>query len=384
MTIQKVPPPLNVHYHLYRKIALTFFVISILLFIGIFYFTYRKVVIKIDPAYELASKEFIVDIKERPEASKNELKGRILQEILEGNFEYNVESETEEIKDEVTGMIKIINNSARGQTLVATTRFLRDDGLLFRLKKYVKVPAEGSIEAEIYADDSKKVTEEVEPSKFTIPGLSENLQKLIYAETYEPIKPNIQKIKIVFEDDLAKAKEEALKNLSKEALVRFAKNIKTSEKLLPNSIDKEIVEFKVDKEKEEKAEKLNSHLKVKFTTVLFDEEELFKLAQSNLESTLPEGKKLTEIVKESFLYSIEKYDLEGNVANLRVLIASKMSVSAENEIFAKEKIEGLTQEEALSYLKSFKEIKDVSIEFSPKWWRRIPRLKNAIKIIITE
>ncbi len=73
------------------------------------------------------------------------------------------------------GTIKIFNEySTKPQPLVATTRFLSEDGVLFRLVNAATVPGmngdePGSVEALVIADESG-VIGNIEPSRFSIPG----------------------------------------------------------------------------------------------------------------------------------------------------------------------------------------------------------------------
>ena len=69
--------------------------------------------------------------------------------------------EIAETLDEITAKITVINENSINQKLVATTRFLTDNGELFRLKKYIEAPANGQIEAEIYADAPQEIIKEM-------------------------------------------------------------------------------------------------------------------------------------------------------------------------------------------------------------------------------
>lgn len=83
------------------------------------------------------------------------------------------------------GAIEIINDSGNGQTLVATTRFLSESGVTFRLDARVFVPARGRVSAGITADQQGPQGD-VPVGRFTIPGLSSASQALIYGETSAP------------------------------------------------------------------------------------------------------------------------------------------------------------------------------------------------------
>lgn len=101
------------------------------------------------------------------------------------------------------GAIDIINESGNGQTLVATTRFLSEGGVTFRLDARVFVPARGRITAAITADQPG-AQGDVPVGRFTIPGLSAATQDVIYGETSEPTRGGVTVAGAVFtENDLA-------------------------------------------------------------------------------------------------------------------------------------------------------------------------------------
>lgn len=371
----------DVRYELYRKIALSFFAASILLFFVIFYFIYRRAVVKIIPNPEVANAEFIVDIKEKP-TKETELAGRLMQITLDGEKEHLTQSETEEALTDVTGEIAIINNSNKAQALVATTRFLSGDGKLFRLKNYAAIPSYSKVTAEIYADDPSTIVAEIAPGRFTIPGLSPSLQEKIYGETAETIFPNTGKVKIIAESDINSAKEVLLDELFKKSLIHFAKEVKSGERVLAKGVYKEILNFETDKSAGEKTPKFQGKMKAKFTAVLFNEDDLFIMAVRNLKEKIGEERKLADFNKENLLYSVEKYDMEGGTANIKVAFTAKTSISENNKILERENMMGLTKEDVEAYLRAFSEIKDVEIKMVPSWWNRMPRIKSGIEVII--
>lgn len=371
----------DVRYELYRKIALSFFAASILLFFVIFYFIYRRAVVKIIPNSEVANVEFIVDIKEKP-TKETELAGRLTQITLDGEKEHLTQSETEEALTNVTGEITIINESNKAQALVATTRFLSGDGELFRLKNYAAIPSYSKVTAEIYADDPSTIVAEIAPGRFTIPGLSPSLQEKIYGETTDKIFPNTGKVKIIAESDINSAKEILLDELFKKSLIHFAKEVKSGERVLAKGVYREVLNFETDKGVGEKTLEFQEKMKAKFTAVLFNEDDLFIMAVKNLKEKIGGERKLAEFNKENLLYSVEKYDMEGGTANIKVAFTAKTSISENNKILERENMMGLTKEDVEAYLRAFSEIKDVEIKMVPSWWNRMPRIKNGIEVII--
>ena len=94
------------------------------------------------------------------------------------------------------GNLTITNKTSISQSLVATTRFLSKEGVLFRLEKSVIVPANGSVVASVYADKIG-ASGNIPASHFTIPGLSPVKQASIYADSTVAFTGGEQAIAVV-------------------------------------------------------------------------------------------------------------------------------------------------------------------------------------------
>ena len=176
---QTINPPLNI----YKKIALSFIILTLILIGVIFYFTLSYAYINVYPKQTEISTEFNFIVVEDPNAENIEegiFNGKIIDQTVEGEKVFTTTGTKQRVGD-IVGTVKLINNLSRDQVLVATTRLLTAEGVLFRLKNRVNVPGGGSIEAEVYADDPSKSLATA-GTKFTIPGLSASLQEFIYAE----------------------------------------------------------------------------------------------------------------------------------------------------------------------------------------------------------
>ena len=103
----------------------------------------------------------------------------------------------EQAEAQATGTVTIYNSWSENQPLMATTRLLTPDGVLFRIKERVDVPAGGKIEnVEVYADQPG-TSGNIGPTSFTIPGLWQGLQEKIYAENSEPMTGGLRETKFI-------------------------------------------------------------------------------------------------------------------------------------------------------------------------------------------
>jgi len=114
-----------------------------------------------------------------------------------------VERQGQETPGYAKGAMEIVNESDKAQTLVATTRFLSEGGVLFRLDERVFVPAGGRVTGAITADQPG-AQGDVPAGRFTIPGLSPASQRVIYGMTKAPMSGGVTFTGAPFtENDLA-------------------------------------------------------------------------------------------------------------------------------------------------------------------------------------
>ena len=97
---------------------------------------------------------------------------------------------TETVDEPAQGTITVYNAQDKVQELIKNTRFETPDGLIFRIRESVRVPAgsdaaPGTLNVTVYADQGGE-RYNVGPSTFTLPGLSGSaLFDLVYARSTE-------------------------------------------------------------------------------------------------------------------------------------------------------------------------------------------------------
>ncbi len=197
--------------NLYKKIGVSFIVLTLILVIAVIYFSFSEATINIKSAHEKISVEFMAQVMPKEalagySGTTEAVSGGIYSATVRGRQTFQV-SGGKAGEAQATGEITIINNYSKAQPLVATTRFLTPNGILFRLSKRVDVPAGGRVKAEVYADQPGKQGE-IGPTRFTIPGLWPGLQDKIYAESSEPMIGGVKEIKSVTQEDIDKGVKE--------------------------------------------------------------------------------------------------------------------------------------------------------------------------------
>lgn len=374
----------------YKKIALSFIVLTGILVLLAIYFVLSRAEITISIAKEPVSIDFVADLVEIAEGEigpsavipgELSIPGKLIETTVSGSKEY--EATGKKVVDvEVGGKVTIFNNYSKDQPLVATTRLLSPEGILFRTKKRVDVPAGGKVEVEVYADPPNDAAAKLGPSRFTIPGLWVGLQDKIYGQSFEPMHGGKQEVKFVTQTDLENAYNDLTQMLSNQVMDMLKKEMPAAGEIFGKIMIKEINEKRSSLGAGEIGNKFTVHLKLKVVGVAFYRRDLESLAVRQLEAKVPEGKELLNVDYNALTFLIEKYDLKSREANIRVHLDGEMAMRVDNPIFSTNKFIGLSKEKIIQYLSTYPEIERITIKFSPFWVKKVPQLKNNVKIII--
>ncbi|MGB9609285.1 MAG: hypothetical protein ACPL3E_02825, partial [Minisyncoccia bacterium] len=301
---------------------------------------------------------------------------KILEEIVEAEEIFTPKTLVS-MDDFAAGEVIIINNSAQNQKLVANTRLLSPENLLFRLTEAVVIPAHQEIKAKVKADKPGQEYE-IGPSRFTIPGLSPILQTKIYAESKEPMTGGFKKIGLIAQKDLDEATTSLKDKLQKQAITNLEKKIKDPN--LKIALRSEIIENKSDTKVNEEKEKFTVKMTLKTVAALIAENELLKKTNEKLLAQIPVDQKLASINQSTFAYRLKSYDKENQKATLEIYIAGQTMLSENSDLLAKNYFINKTKEEIKNYLQNIKDVEKFKIRFSPFFIKRAP--KNENKIII--
>lgn len=303
---------------------------------------------------------------------------QIIQEIIDREESF-IPKANVTMEDFATGEVIIINNSAQNQVLVANTRLLSPENLLFRLKNKVMVPAYQKIKTTVRADKPGPEYE-IGPTKFTIPGLSPILQTKIYAESKEPMTGGLKKSGIVTQKDLDEAISSLKEKLQKEALTNLEKKI--TDPNLKIAFRSEVIELKSDAKVNEEKGQFTIKLVLKVTAAPIREDELLRRVNEKLAGQAPAGQKLASINQSTFAYRLKSYDLENQKATLEMYLAGKTILSENNELFSKKYFIDKTKNEIKQYLENIEDVENFKIAFSPFFIKKTPKAENKINIII--
>lgn len=262
------------------------------------------------------SQVVLVGLEKRPGGTTPSVASRVVETDVTASGDFPATGQaTAKSSGTATGKLTIINTTAESYTFVATTRCLSEDGVLFRLKKATNIPANGTVETEVYADKSGP-SGDIGPTTFTIPGLSAELQKKIYAESSSAMSGGGSTAKGVSGDDLAQAKAVLMEKLTAEALADLKAMANASETVLADLITSQELSDKAPAAGTA-GDSFNMKLTVRFRALLLPQAEVESLLVSRLQETLPEGAVLADYELGAAQYTVEAYDTETDLAEVR-------------------------------------------------------------------
>lgn len=366
----------------YRHIAVIFVILVLLVVLAVVYLALSEVTITLVPSDEPVSFDFNLIIADNPEnnsATNVILPGQILSESAETEQLFSVTT-GKAIDAPANGKVILYNNQAKPQSLVATTRLLTADNILFRLQDKVTIPAGGTIEAKVYADQAG-ATGNIPPATFSIPGLSESVQKIVFAKSTVPMTGGTRQIGMLTEADLENAKDELIKNKSGETLTKFIGNAgESSFTLIDTKVDLSDVAY--DKKIGEEVDAFTLTGKINIQAVLADKNAILELAKTKLLSSVGPKGEFISIDPSSLQYELLDLDVDKKEATFKVALSGLATLDPGQDLFDKNLLVGFTEEDLKLYFSQFASVREARISFSPFWVKKVPILKDHIIIKI--
>lgn len=367
---------------LYRRLVWRFIAFTVILLLVVLYFSFSKLTIYISPKGEAINDNLLLKIQ--PDGSTSENSDTDFREEIAGTVkEISVTEEKtfsasgeEFTGEEISGEVNIINNSAKSQALVATTRILSPDGKLFRIKDAVNVPAGGEVTVSIYAE---KPSEDlaIGATTFTIPGLWLGLQDKIYAKSSNDFIFRQKIKKYIKASDIEQATKEMGALLIAKAKLS-AESGGANDVTLYETLDSSTFEF--DAKAGDTKDSFIVKAKGSLVIVNFSKTEATKLAAAKLTLLVPDDKELVDYNANNITYAFDNYDTKTGIASIKASFSGTMVLKSDTQIIDEKQLVNLNRQQLENYLKAFPEIKNYELKFSPSFINRAPRLPERIQI----
>jgi len=382
----------------FKKIFLSFLFLGILAGGGaLAYLFIPKASIILDPRIKnrAVDSEIMGDINSSvADFEKKVIPAEMIEMVNEVSKTFKATGEESVSNQKASGTIKIFNEyGTEEQSLVATTRFLSEDGKLFRLSEGVTIPGAkkegdtlvpGEIEARVVAD---KPGEEfnIGPTKFTIPGFQDSgMEKYtkFYAKSESAMTgggKEEKKSNSVTEEDIQKAKIQILDELNKSVVERIKEKTEEEKIVLEDAINKEEAVYKISNSPGDVAESFQMTVQMKISALVFSDKEIKKMV-SLMIAERESGS--VNVDEESISLDFGKADPNFRTGLINIKFHAKANLIPDINIEEiKSNILGKNEDYLKNYLDNFPDIDGASIEYWPSFLKgRIPLQAKRVEI----
>lgn len=367
---------------IYQKASVAFVIFSFFLLLAVLYLSVSRATIHVEPTplVKEATASFVVTPSPQLEG---EVSGYVIERSETKSKLYPIAKDgAVEVEARARGFVTLVNETSNAQPLVATTRLLSESGVLFRIVSPTVVPANGEVVVEVAADKIG-ATGNIEPTKFTIPGLGTSLQAKIYGVSLDPMIGGIEYQRVVTEDDIAQARTLLENELVAELKERARMGIPV-ETFNGESIRVTIDSVASSVQPGETVGAIPVQLTAKVVAVYYDKASISAFVNQALESKLEEGYALVVADLDGLKTEVKGVDPVSERATIEVTLTGVAAVDETHPLFDRDRFIGKAEKDVVAILSADSDIKDVSISFSPFWIKRMPTLKDHIDLRIKE
>lgn len=289
------------------------------------------------------------------------------------------------------GTIRVFNGfSTFPQKLVAQTRFLSEDGKLFRSPGAVVVPAgrmeggsiiAGFLDIEVVAAESKEEYN-IGPSNFSLPGLFGNpAYTTITGKSSEPMTGGSKtEVSVVTESDLNAARDALMAELQQDVRESLEGKVPEGMILLSDAVDLRVVQASSPIKAAAPLDNFNFSVKVQGVAIVFSKADVENAAKTLLANLTEGGEKIAERAD-----SIEYENVEMNMSAQSLSFDMRASTRTYKEIDPvefKARLAGISKDEAALALSLNPSLQKAEILLFPFWLTYLPQDPNKVEVSI--
>lgn len=415
--------------NVYRNIAYSFIAFTVVVVLAVLWLSSARATVVVQTKRTPIAYEGTVDIARQPQPGQ--IPGRVVAGVFEKIQEFPVgtavtsvipaipttppvspppatPSTTPVTNPTVTarGTVRVFNTYSKAQTLVRTTRLLTSDQKLYRIDQTIRLQPGESIEVPVYAD--KPGAEFViGPTRFTIPGLFVDLQKYIYAESKSPFQavaaaspataapaasapsvpippaPRSATGKIVVQADLDSAEQVLTQAVLDQAKKTLGADLGDLSRMDVVYLVRKADRFKTNVSVGQSSDTFLASLKLDVTAVFYPKEDVLSLIRLKLKDKIPSEREfLPPPSGDGVKLEVQAADAKTELATLHINAEGAYRLTGSSPGLQKSVVAGKEPEEAVAILKSIEGVSDAQVTVKPKWFGKIPTLKDRIDIKI--
>jgi len=349
----------------------------------VLHFFFAEVSIRIWPQItEVHLEEYITALPgiQAGNPEKRVLSARVFEDVKETTRVFS-STGTKEKDQKAGGLIRVYNNnSTEPQTLVATTRFISEDGKLFRSKERVVIPGgtnEGGKFVAGFLDVEVAAVQEgaeynIGPSNFSLPGLvGTPLYTKIYGESLTDMRGGAEsEVAVVMEADIVSARQQVITDLIQLATQSLLAKIPSGFIVLDDSFQSEVLADKSLVKEGAELDEFNYTARIRIKALGFKEDEGRLLALELIKDSLEPGDEInTDSLQVSYTSQKVEDDLSRMTVKTNIIIEEYRRVD-----FAtlKSQLSGSSKSELSTILSEYPYLAKAEFSFWPFWVRSVP------------
>ena len=360
----------------YKFVALSFLIITLVLLGVIVFMSAKRAVITI--VAKPTPVDVNTDIDIGSVTGGDDVDGVVTSTVVTLTKTFQVTGNHEEPAP-ATGTVTLHNDTSASQALVATTRVLSDAGVLFHLKDAVTVPANGKVVAEVYADKPGK-DGNIAPTHFTIPGLNEAKQKVIYATSEANMTGGVRTVGSLGSEDLESAKRafaDALQKQGQDVLSgkfpdkRAVFALASSDATSTAAVGATVGSF---------------DLKGTATVVgiFYDNNSMTNLAKSLLSKRAIDDSEIIETGTKDPTVTLGEYHKDTQSATVHLFYDGVATLNPQSKQIERTVFFGKSKDEVRRYLLTLDHVHSVDVQFHPAWMQTVPHITDHVQVVIRE
>ncbi|NCU44159.1 hypothetical protein EOM71_00580 [Candidatus Falkowbacteria bacterium] len=350
---------------LYRRLALFFIGLIAVVVMVMFYYSLLRVKIILYPADGQQANSQTIMLTDTVPVAEAAVPAKFLQTNTEyrQTFKATGQIQATATDGQLAGQVTLVNTTAKDQPLRATTRLLTADGVLYRLRNFVTVPANGQITAEAYADQSKPENAVIAATKFTIPGLWSGLQDKIYAVSNQDINYQSNSQPVVLATDLEQAISQAKQAAAEQAKGQL--NQQANNETIIYWLDDSQWVASSDAQVGDKKAEFTITVKTSAGAAIISSDAIKELLNQGDDSSL-------EIDDQSLTYQLSAWQPEQHQAQLNVNYKANLSLSQADQLIDKQALVGLNRQQLETYLAGQPNLASYKVTWQPGFLKKVP------------
>ncbi len=311
---------------------------------------------------------------------ETELTGTLIFSSTDGELNVDVPSSGARVEDFARGTVTIVNRWTKAQPLAVTTRLrAAANGLIYRTAKFINVPAGGSAEVEVVADE-KGIRGNIPSTDFEIVALWPGLKDKIYGTSTVAFSGGVRSDSTVSQTTI----DEAKKRLEDQLLKQFpstAQNIPVGLTSVgsPTLVSSSIITATKPGDRVPSFTVTGS---VKTLTIAVDGQAVNSLVRAILQRILPADEEYIS-AEPSLNWTVQEYSERQGAARLELMVRASARLRADSQSFGPRNFTGKTQAEIVAELKGMSGVTAADASISPFWASRSPSNPAQIKVRVT-